>query len=97
ALTKKNYHVVMHFFVLACIVASFCSVCAYFGILHKQTHNVRDISLFESHIRFSLMIVLSISYLFFRCLTPQIIKYKTVYSLVAVWLLFFLFFLQSFT
>ena len=96
-LTKKDYHIVMHFFVLACVVASFCSMCAYFGFLHKQIHNVRDISIFESHIRFSLMIVLAICYLFFCFLKPQIFKQKIVYMLFAAWLLFFLVFLQSFT
>ncbi len=96
-LNKKDYHLVMHLFVLACVVASFCSMCAYFGFLHKQIHNVRDISIFESHIRFSLMIVLSICYLFFCFLTPQLIKQKFIYLLIATWLLYFLMFLQSFT
>ena len=96
-ITKKDYHVVMHLFVLACVTASFCSLAAYFGILHKKAHNVRDISLFESHIRFSLMIVLSILYLFFSFIKPVLIKQKFVYFLVACWLLFFLVFLQSFT
>jgi hypothetical protein len=96
-LNKKDYHVVMHFFVLACMVASFCSMCAYFGFLHKQIRNVRDISIFESHIRFSLMIVLSICYLFFCFLNLLFIKQRLVYILVGMWLLFFLVFLQSFT
>lgn len=96
-ITKKDYHLVMHFFVLSCIVASFCSLAAYFGILHKKIHNVRDISIFESHIRFSLMIVLSILYMFFSLLKPELIKQKIVYLLVACWFLFFLVFLQSFT
>jgi len=96
-LNKKNYHVVMHFFVLACLAASFCSMAVYFGFLHKKIHDVREISIFESHIRFSLMIVLSICYLFFYFLNPQLIKRKIVYVLFALWLLFFLIFLQSFT
>ena len=96
-LTKKDYHLVMHLFVLACITASFCSMAAYFGVLHKKVCNVRDISLFESHIRFSLMIVLSIVYLFFSFLKPVLIKQKAVYLVVMCWLLFFLVFLQSFT
>jgi hypothetical protein len=96
-LNKKDYHAIMHFFVLACVAASFCSMCAYFGFLHKQIHNVRDISIFESHIRFSLMLVLSICYLFFCFSTPPLIKQKVVYLLIAAWLLFFLVFLQSFT
>ena len=78
-LNKKDYHIVMHFFVLSCIVASFCSMCVYFGFLHKQIHNVRDISIFESHIRFSLMLVLAICYLFFCFFTPQLIKQKIIY------------------
>jgi len=97
SLNKKDYHIVMHFFVLACVAASFCSICAYFGILHKQIHNVRDISIFESHIRFSLMIVLSICYLFFCFLTPLLIRQKIIYLFIIAWLLFFLVFLQSFT
>ncbi len=96
-LIKKDYHLVMHFFVLACIIASFCSTAAYFGILHKKVHNVRDISLFESHIRFSLMIVLSIVYMFFCFLKPLLLKQKPIYLIVIGWLLFFLIFLQSFT
>ncbi|HEX7415229.1 MAG TPA: O-antigen ligase family protein [Bacteroidia bacterium] len=96
-ITKKDYHLVMHFFVISCIVASFCSLAAYFGILHKKIHNVRDISLFESHIRFSLMIVLSVLYLFFSFLKPVLLKRRIIYLLVMCWLLFFLVFLQSFT
>jgi hypothetical protein len=96
-ITKKDYHLVMHVFVLACITASFCSMAAYFGILHKKAHNVRDISLFESHIRFSLMIVLSIVYIFFAFLKPILIKQKAIYLVIMCWLLFFLVFLQSFT
>ena len=96
-LSKKDYQLVMHFFVLACVTASLCCMCAYFGFLHKQINNVRDISIFESHIRFSLMILLCICYLFFCFLHPQIIKQKIIYLLVICWLLFFLLFLQSFT
>ena len=96
-LQKKDYHLVMHFFVLACVTASFCSLAAYFGILHKKVYNVRDISLFESHIRFSLMIVLSIAYVFFSFLKPFLFQQKIIYLIVTSWLLFFLIFLQSFT
>jgi O-antigen ligase/polysaccharide polymerase Wzy-like membrane protein len=96
-ITKKDYHIVLHFFVLACITASFCSMAAYFGFLHKKVENVRDISLFESHIRFSLMIVLSILYLFFSSLKSVLLKQRIIYIVVTCWLLFFLVFLQSFT
>ena len=96
-LEKKTYHLIMHFFVLACLIASFCSMAVYFGVLHKKIHNVREISIFESHIRFSLMLVLSISYLFFCFMYQKFAKQRMVYFFLAAWLLFFLIFLQSFT
>ena len=96
-LQKKDFHIVMHFFVLACIVASFCSIAVYFGCTHKKIHHVREISVFESHIRFSLMIVLSVLYLFLSFIKPDLIKQRIIYLVMAAWLLFFLVFLQSFT
>lgn len=96
-LNKKDYHLVMHIFVLACIVASFCCMCAYFGVLHKKIYNVRDISIFQSHIRFSLMLVLCICYLFFYFTKTTVLGQKLVYLLCIGWILFFLIFLQSFT
>jgi prepilin signal peptidase PulO-like enzyme (type II secretory pathway) len=94
---KKDYQVIMHFFVLACVVASFCSIAVYFGFTHKKIHHIREISVFESHIRFSLMVVLAILYLFFSFLKPDLLKQKIIYLLIATWLIFFLVFLQSFT
>lgn len=96
-LRKREYHAVMHFFCGAVIIASVCSLCAYFGIFHKKVSHVRDISLFESHIRFALMIVLSIIYLFYSVIHPLFKISRFIYLLLTLWLLGFLIFLQSFT
>jgi len=96
-LNKKEYHAILHFFVAATVVASFWSVAVYSGITPIKIHDVRDISRFESHIRFSLMIVLSVLYLFFVLLDKNIGKHKLIYTAVLVWLLCFLVLLQSFT
>jgi hypothetical protein len=95
-LGKKEYHAVLHFFVGATIIASFWSMAVYLGLTPIRIHDVREISRFESHIRFSLMIVLSILYLFFVLLRKDT-KFKLLYALAVVWLLSFLVLLQSIT
>jgi len=64
-LSKKEYHTVLHFFIAGVVAASFWSMLVYFGLTKIKIHDIRDISRFESHIRFSLMIVLAVLYLFF--------------------------------
>ncbi|HXB41383.1 MAG TPA: O-antigen ligase family protein [Bacteroidia bacterium] len=95
-LGKKEYHSVLHFFVAAVVFASFWSIMVYSGLTKIQIHDVRDISRFESHIRFSLMIVLSVLYLFFVLLKKDT-RYKLIYAFTLAWLLGFLILLQSFT
>lgn len=95
-LNRKEYHTVLHFFVGAVVVASFWSMAVYLGLTKIKANDIRDISRFESHIRFSLMIVLSILYLFFVLLRKDT-PYKFFYGLVLFWLLGFLMLLQSFT
>ncbi|MGZ3863772.1 MAG: O-antigen ligase family protein [Bacteroidia bacterium] len=96
-LNKKEYHSILHFFVAATVVASFWSVAVYAGITPIKIHDIRDISRFESHIRFSLMIVLAALYLFFVLLDKNIGRHKLIYTAVLTWLLCFLVLLQSFT
>ncbi len=95
-LSKKEYHSVLHFFVGAVIVASGWSMIVYSGITKIPVRDIRDISRFESHIRFSLMIVLSILYLFFVLLKKET-RFKFLYILALAWLTGFLILLQSFT
>ena len=96
-LNKKEYHSVLHFFVAATLVATFWSMAVYLGITRIKIHDIREISRFESHIRFSLMIVLSVLYLFFVLIKKDIAKGKIFYALILVWFLYFLVLLQSFT
>jgi hypothetical protein len=95
-LNKKEYHSILHFFVGSTVIASFWSMAVYLGLTPIKIHDVRDISRFESHIRFSLMIVLSVLYLFFVLLRKDTGR-KWLYAIVLVWLICFLVLLQSFT
>lgn len=95
-LDKKEYHLVLHFFVAAVLAASCWSMIVYSGITKIQVNDIRDISRFESHIRFSLMIVLAILYLFFVAIKKST-RYRLIYALALLWLSAFLVMLQSFT
>lgn len=95
-LVKKEYHAVLHFFVAGVVAASLWSMIVYLGFTKIQIRDVREISRFESHIRFSLMIVLAILYLFFVILGKDM-RHKVVFALALAWLLAFLVLLQSFT
>src|ERR1035437_6037118 len=97
SLSKKEYHGILHFFVAATLIATFWSMAVYLGLTPIKIHEVREISRFESHIRFSLMIVLSVLYLFFVLLKKDIVRHKLIYATVLVWLLYFLILLQSLT
>jgi hypothetical protein len=95
-LSKKEYHAVLHFFVAAVVAASLWSMAVYLGLTKIEVHDVREISRFESHIRFSLMIVLAVLYLFFVIIRKDV-RHRIVFGLLLCWLLGFLILLQSFT
>lgn len=95
-LSKREYHIVLHTFVASVLIASAWSMIVYSGITHIKINDIRDISRFESHIRFSLMIVLAVLYLFFVIIRKDT-RWKIFYALTLLWLLGFLILLQSFT
>ncbi|MBN1131781.1 MAG: O-antigen ligase family protein [Bacteroidales bacterium] len=64
-LTKKQTDLILHFFVGAVCVATLASVFALTGLLPGEINDFRDISLFISHIRFALLIVLAIAISFY--------------------------------
>jgi hypothetical protein len=60
ALTKKQVNRILLFFTMGVFAASMVSVMALLGWLDVEVNTYRDLSIFISHIRFSLMIVLAI-------------------------------------
>ncbi|MFC2116299.1 O-antigen ligase family protein [Bacteroidota bacterium] len=82
------------------LIASLASISALIGIIDIPFKDMREISLFVSHIRFSLLIdvsIFSLAYMIFnREFSPR--KWEpAVYSLVIVWLIIFLGILQVLT
>jgi O-antigen ligase/polysaccharide polymerase Wzy-like membrane protein len=97
-LVRSQVNRVLLFFTLAVFVASMASVMALMGLLNVEVEGYRDLSLFMSHIRFSLMVVLSILivvwYLFFD--RSPITRLENLWYLVGlVWFPIFLVLLKS--
>ncbi len=89
---------ILNAFIGATIIASFASILALVNILPVEISDFRDASLFIGHIRFSLMVVLSILFaayfLFSRNYTiPK--KYRYFYLFTLLWLPVFLIILRS--
>lgn len=95
---QGRFSLIMNIFSLAIVVSSLVSVAAYFGYSPRQINNLRDISVFGSHIRFALMIciaVLFLAYSVFFNHGGNILR--AVQLIAAAWLIGFLFFMESAT
>ncbi|MCF8372820.1 MAG: O-antigen ligase family protein [Bacteroidales bacterium] len=99
-LTARQLKILLLFFIAAVTVNSFISTGVLLGVGNVPINDIRDISLFISHIRFALLIniaVFSLGYFLFSKNSSLIRIEKFIYSGLLVWLIFFLILLQSLT
>jgi len=93
-LSTKKFHILLGLLIGSTFVGSVILFINYHLKLEGNLVNLRDVSIFISHIRFSLIIDICIFILFYAA-----IKWKNIYSLVAIgmsiWFIYFLFFLGS--
>ncbi|MCK4746323.1 MAG: O-antigen ligase family protein [Bacteroidales bacterium] len=97
-LVKYQVNRVLLFFTLAVFAGSMASVMALAGWLNVEVEGYRDLSLFISHIRFSLMIVVAILIVVYFLLIQRnsISRFERLfYLLCLVWLPVFLILLKS--
>jgi hypothetical protein len=99
ALNQVQVKRIVYVFSAAVILASFCSIFVLLGFSGKSIHDPREMSLFISHIRFSLLINISIFSLFWYALKAQheSILEKAFLFLAMLWLTIFLVILKSAT
>jgi len=93
---KKHFYLILHLFVISVLLGTFGNIYIYLTHNYKD---IREISIFISHIRFSLCICLAISVLLYHLIVVKIFSgyKKIVVLLVIIWLIVFLFILQSLT
>ncbi|MEA3446746.1 MAG: O-antigen ligase family protein [Bacteroidota bacterium] len=99
-ITAKQLKFLMLFFIASVFVNSIISTCVLFGLGNSQINDIRDISLFISHIRFALLINIAIFTLGYFILQKKSSATKTekiIYALLLFWLIIFLILLQSLT
>ena len=96
SLTGKEQRWILNAFILATLIATLISI-GY--LLTHEVHNIREISLFISHIRFSLCIVLAICLSLYLSFFLRIYNtgIKILYLSGVVWLLCYLFIVQTLT
>jgi len=92
--SDKQFKTVALVFVAAVLVSTLISMCIYDGVIPIKFQNVRDISIFISHIRLSLLICIAVylSFWLFRR-----IKFGYGLLLLVVWFVFFLTLIESVT
>ena len=95
-------------FVAAVFAGTLCSLSEYLGLNNLirsslgipvvSLLDIREISLFVSHIRFSLMICFSVCFLFYRTfLRESSFNEKLIFNIIALWFVVFLFLFESVT
>ena len=98
---SRQYLKWIHLSLIAGVIAgSLASSSVLFGIIDYPYNDIRDISLFVNHIRFSLLIDIAIFSLFYLMFSTEYNDspwLRAVYTLVLIWLIVFLFLLQSIT
>jgi len=95
-LSKKELKLILLFFISSVFTASIYSVFVYLGFTHHQIVDYRGISVFISHIRFSLMVSLSIFIVAYYYNEIKS-KYKYLILLLIPWFIIYLFILHSLT
>lgn len=100
SLTREQLKQVLLIFSATVVVGSFISLWVFMGWTETVITDIREISIFVSHIRFGLMIVLAVcvfSYYLRADYNILTLKVKIFYAIAIIWLLTFLLILQSVT
>jgi len=99
-ITNKELKQILLWLTLSVIVASLISTSVLIGITKIQINDIREISLFMSHIRFSLLIDFCIFSLFYLIYSKKYILSRSeiiIYIIGIMWLVVFLYLLKSYT
>jgi hypothetical protein len=97
SLNIKQISTIILCFIAAVLVSTIISTGYLFSWWGKPVTDIRDISVFISHIRLALMINIAIFSLFWLLFQPYISKGRIILILILIWLVLFLFMLKSLT
>ncbi|MDO9186076.1 MAG: O-antigen ligase family protein [Bacteroidia bacterium] len=96
-LSQKLFDTVLQLLVGAVIIGTIISSLILIDVIHRPVIDIRDISIFISHIRFALLICVAIfisSYFIFKA---QRVFSKIIWTGVIIWMVYFLIIMESIT
>jgi len=98
-LSKSRIKQILKYFIISVVFSTLISTAILFGIIPFKFNDIRQISVFISHIRLSLLIVISILTLFHWLISEgrSFTKRHFLYILLCFWLFLFLILLRSLT
>ena len=97
-LSASYFNILMHLFIAAVVTSSLVSIAVLLDFIHRPVADVRDISFLISHIRLALLVCLAIfSLLHFLKNSASTTALKITYAITLLWLIVFLFILESVT
>jgi len=96
-LSAKEIKLLFTLFFVSVFVSSICCFLVHLGFTKKIIVDVRQASIFMSHIRFSLFIAFSIIGLIYFSIKDQQKVFRPFYLLIIVWLVFFMYKLEMAT
>lgn len=91
-LNKAEFKFILHAFILSIVIATFISSMVFLGFTKHQSHNAREASLFISHIRFAILVVIGF-YTLLECSFTKTYQYnflKIIYPVILIWFLAFI-------
>ncbi len=88
---------ILNFFILAVVGSSFISGLIYYGLIERHITDIRQISIFISHIRLSLLVNMAIFSSYYLARKTSQNNLKMIYTAIILSLSFFLFILNSYT
>ena len=96
-LSKKELALLLKVFISGVLIATFWSFFVYLGGLNVSILDKRELSRFNSHIRFGLEVALALFFSFYYYKESASIKVKLIWALIMIWLLFSLYIFNLFS
>lgn len=96
-LSRKLFDIILQLLVGAVLIGTIISSLILIDIIHRPVIDIRDISIFISHIRFALLICVAIFISSYFIFNSQRISGKIIWSGIILWLAFFLIVMESIT
>ncbi len=95
-LNAKELKLILHFFLVSILASTAVSGAIYLGWTDKEVTNYRDISIFISHIRLSLLTIMGV-FIAYHYAKQSGLLYRPFYFLSMTWLVIFLYLLGAYS